>query len=120
VVLVEQEFVERRYDDDDPLAAAVSYVSVAEADQMYGIARDHGIRALAIESDEIRAFDERYLSLRRALGDARADDYWVSGLAWLTRARSGDGPEGVVDRGAEVPVGSREERRRSEHALSPC
>ena len=60
VVLVEQEFVQRRYDDDDPLAAAVSYVSVAEADQMYGIARDHGIRALAIESDEIRAFDERW------------------------------------------------------------
>jgi hypothetical protein len=65
----------------------VSYISVAEADQIYSLAHDHAICPLAVESDEIRAFDERYLALRRALGDAHADDYWIRGLAFLRKAR---------------------------------
>lgn len=65
----------------------MSYVSVAAADQIYALARDHAIHPLAVDSDEIRAFDERYRALLRALGEARGDDYWIRGLSWLRKSR---------------------------------
>ena len=65
----------------------MNYVTIACADQIYQLASGHTVRPLAVESDEIRAFDERFRALQRALGDERSDEYWIRGLAWLRKAR---------------------------------
>lgn len=65
----------------------MSYFSIRSADQIYELALDHTIEPLAVESNEIRVFDERYLALLRALGEARNDEYWIRGLSWLRKAR---------------------------------
>lgn len=61
--------------------------SLAAADELYELAQSHTIRTAPVEDDAMRALNERYIALRRALGDAHADDYWVRGLAWLKKAR---------------------------------
>jgi hypothetical protein len=65
----------------------MSYVSFAATDEIYELAHDPTICPIPVENDEMRAFDQRYRAFLGALGDERADDYWIRGLAWLRKAR---------------------------------